>query len=137
MIAVSLQPVCMPRACNISSLQLCKVCLNELQRFRELTHYRGEADPFKGDVLNQKVRDAAKETLDAIFQATDTNYSTSSAKPTLTVSTDSCHVMLAHAVQLCTYSALLLIVCCLSAPIQLHCPSSQVRSHWRSGDKKD
>lgn len=85
MIAASLQ---LPRACNISSLQLCKVCFNELQRFRELTHYRGEPDPFKGDVLNQKVRDAAKETLDAIFQATDTNYSTSSAKPTLTVRPD-------------------------------------------------
>ena len=55
-----------------------------LDAFRDLAHYRGEPDPFKGDVLNQKVRDAAKETLDAIFQATDTNFS-SSAKPTLTV----------------------------------------------------
>ena len=52
---------------------------------RELTHYKGDPDPFKGDVLNQKVRDAAKETLDAIFQATDTNYSSTSSKPTLTV----------------------------------------------------
>ncbi|KAL3140272.1 hypothetical protein ABBQ38_004540 [Trebouxia sp. C0009 RCD-2024] len=55
----------------------------QAKEIRDLTHYRGEPDPFKGDVLNQKVRDAAKETLDAIFQATDTNYS-SSAKPTLT-----------------------------------------------------
>lgn len=53
--------------------------------FRDLTHYKGEPDPFKGDVLNQKVRDAAKETLDAIFQATDTNYNAASSKPTLTV----------------------------------------------------
>ena len=53
--------------------------------FRDLTHYKGEPDPFKGDVLNQKVRDAAKETLDAIFQATDTNYNSASSKPTLTV----------------------------------------------------
>jgi len=53
--------------------------------YRELTHYKGDPDPFKGDVLNQKVRDAAKETLDAIFQATDTNYSSNSTKPTLTV----------------------------------------------------
>ena len=57
---------------------------------RELQHYRGDPDPFKGDVLNQKVRDAAKETLDAIFQATDTNYSASSSKPTLTVSHLTC-----------------------------------------------
>ena len=60
------------------------VCNKRLYAFRDLAHYRGEPDPFKGDVLNQKVREAAKETLDAIFQATDTNYS-SSAKPTLTV----------------------------------------------------
>ncbi len=53
--------------------------------YRELTHYKGDPDPFKGDVLNQKVRDAAKETLDAIFQATDTNYGSNSSKPTLTV----------------------------------------------------
>ena len=60
---------------------------------RDLTHYRGEPDPFKGDVLNQKVRDAAKETLDAIFQATDTNYSASSSKPTLTVQHDCSYTM--------------------------------------------
>ena len=60
------------------------VCDYWLIACRDLTHYRGEPDPFKGDVLNQKVRDAAKETLDAIFQATDTNYG-SSAKPALTV----------------------------------------------------
>ena len=60
------------------------VCNKQLNAFRDLAHYRGEPDPFKGDVLNQKVREAAKDTLDAIFQATDTNYS-SSAKPTLTV----------------------------------------------------
>lgn len=60
------------------------VCNDWLNACRDLTHYRGEPDPFKGDVLNQKVRDAATETLDAIFQATDTSYS-SSAKPTLTV----------------------------------------------------
>lgn len=59
-------------------------CQDWLTVCRDLTHYRGEPDPFKGDVLNQKVRDAAKETLDAIFQATDTTY-TSTAKPTLTV----------------------------------------------------
>ena len=38
---------------------------------RELTHYRGEPDPFKGDVPNQRVRDSAKEALDAVFAATD------------------------------------------------------------------
>ncbi|DBA95962.1 TPA: hypothetical protein ACH3X1_001480 [Trebouxia sp. C0004] len=56
----------------------------QAKEIRELTHYKGDPDPFKGDVLNQKVRDAAKETLDAIFQATDTNYSSNSTKPTLT-----------------------------------------------------
>ena len=35
-------------------------------------HYRGESDPFKGDVPNQKVRDLAKEALDAIFAPTET-----------------------------------------------------------------
>lgn len=39
--------------------------------YRELTHYKGEPDPFKGDVPNQRVRDSAKEALDAIFAATD------------------------------------------------------------------
>ncbi|KAK9841847.1 hypothetical protein WJX81_007132 [Elliptochloris bilobata] len=38
---------------------------------RELTHYRGEPDPFKGDVMNQRVRDKAKEALEAVFAATD------------------------------------------------------------------
>lgn len=35
----------------------------------ELTHYRGEPDPFKGDVPNQRVREYAKETLDVLFAA--------------------------------------------------------------------
>ncbi|KAK9810740.1 hypothetical protein WJX73_004195 [Symbiochloris irregularis] len=39
---------------------------------RELVHYRGEPDPFKGDALNQKVREAAKEALDAVFAPVDT-----------------------------------------------------------------
>jgi hypothetical protein len=38
---------------------------------RELTHFRGEPDPFKGDVANQRVREQAKEALEAIFAATD------------------------------------------------------------------
>ncbi len=38
---------------------------------RELTHYRGEPDPFKGDVANQRVREQAQEALEAIFAATD------------------------------------------------------------------
>jgi hypothetical protein len=46
---------------------------------RELTHYKGEPDPFKGDVPNQRVRDAAKEALDAIFAATELHPSTASA----------------------------------------------------------
>ncbi|BDA40999.1 probable AP-4 complex accessory subunit Tepsin at N-terminal half [Coccomyxa sp. Obi] len=46
---------------------------------RELTHYKGEPDPFKGDVLNQRVRDSAKEALDAIFAATALNPPTTPA----------------------------------------------------------
>ena len=38
---------------------------------RELTRFKGEADTFKGDVPNQRVRDAAKEAMDAMFAATD------------------------------------------------------------------
>lgn len=40
---------------------------------RSLTYFRGEPDPFKGDVPNQKVRDMAKEALDAVFAAVDLN----------------------------------------------------------------
>ncbi len=47
--------------------------------FRDLTHYKGEPDPFKGDVPNQRVRDSAKEALDAIFAATTLNPPTISA----------------------------------------------------------
>ncbi|GLC64790.1 AP-4 complex accessory subunit Tepsin [Pleodorina starrii] len=34
---------------------------------REHTHYKGEPDPFKGDTPNQRVRDAAKEASEALF----------------------------------------------------------------------
>ncbi len=46
---------------------------------RELTHFKGEQDPFKGDVPNQRVRDLAKEALDAVFAPTDLNPSTAAA----------------------------------------------------------
>ena len=46
---------------------------------RALTYFRGEPDPFKGDVPNQKVRDMAKEALDAVFAAVDLNAVPSSA----------------------------------------------------------
>lgn len=39
------------------------------QHRRELTHFRGDPDPFKGDVPNQRVRDQAKDTLDVLFSA--------------------------------------------------------------------
>lgn len=52
---------------------------------RELTSYKGEADPFKGDVPNQRVRDMAKEALDAMFAATDPSYSAAFQTPSLTV----------------------------------------------------
>ena len=52
---------------------------------RQLTSYRGDPDPFKGDVPNQRVRDAAREALDAVFQAQDMSYQPTQA-PKLTVS---------------------------------------------------
>ena len=39
---------------------------------RELTHYKGTPDAFKGDLLNQKVRDTAKEAVEAMFAPTET-----------------------------------------------------------------
>lgn len=48
---------------------------------RELLHYRGEPDPFKGDVPNQKVREAAKEALDAVFAPTDTTHHIAQTQP--------------------------------------------------------
>ena len=47
--------------------------------YRELTHYRGEPDPFKGDVPNQKVRNMAREAIDALFN--DNNYAEQAAAP--------------------------------------------------------
>eukprot|EP00955_Chlamydomonas_euryale_P117368 366469-Chlamydomonas_euryale.AAC.2 len=37
---------------------------------RDQSHFRGEPDAFKGDALNQRVRDTAKETMDALYNAT-------------------------------------------------------------------
>lgn len=37
---------------------------------RELVHFRGEMDPFKGDTLNQRVRDLAKEALEVVYLST-------------------------------------------------------------------
>jgi hypothetical protein len=55
-------------------------------RCRELTHYKGEPDPLKGDVPNQRVRDAAREALDALFGAENGYAPTSTpAQPQLTV----------------------------------------------------
>ena len=34
---------------------------------RELVSYRGEKDPFKGDSLNQRVRDMAKEIISEVL----------------------------------------------------------------------
>jgi len=48
--------------CEAESLRLC----------RALVHYKGSPDPFKGDLLNQKVRDTAKEAVEAMFAPTET-----------------------------------------------------------------
>ncbi|KAK7294237.1 hypothetical protein RJT34_17124 [Clitoria ternatea] len=43
----------------------------EMQRHsvavRQLSHYKGQLDPLKGDALNKAVRDTAQETISAIF----------------------------------------------------------------------
>lgn len=50
-----------------------------------MLHYKGEPDPLKGDIPNQKVRDSAREALDALFGA-ETGYAQSAtAVPKLTV----------------------------------------------------
>lgn len=56
-------------SCNMQANHVCAA-------HRELTHFRGEPDPFKGDVVNQRVRDQAKEALEAIFAASDMSRST-------------------------------------------------------------
>lgn len=48
---------------------------------RELVHYQGEKDPFKGDALNQRVRDAAKETVDALYLSSAAPVSSNSMAP--------------------------------------------------------
>lgn len=49
----------------------------EIQRnsvaIRELTHYKGQPDPLKGDALNKSVRETAQEALSAIFSGEDTS----------------------------------------------------------------
>ncbi len=36
---------------------------------RELIHYKGEPDPFKGDVPNARVREFAKDVVEVLFNA--------------------------------------------------------------------
>ena len=49
----------------------------------ELVHYRGEPDPFKGDVPNARVREFAKEVLEALFNANPVTTSTAAASRAL------------------------------------------------------
>lgn len=68
----------LPRRAQICSATVMSAC-------REMTHFKGESDPLKGDVPNQKVRDAAREALDALFGA-DSGYASAVAPaPQLTV----------------------------------------------------
>ncbi len=62
-----------------NAIQAACLLLWQLLVCRALTYFRGEPDPFKGDVPNQKVRDMAKEALDAVFAAVDLNAAPSSA----------------------------------------------------------
>lgn len=36
---------------------------------RDHVHFKGDPDPYKGDVLNQRVRDTAKEAAESLFNA--------------------------------------------------------------------
>jgi hypothetical protein len=36
---------------------------------RELIHFRGEPDPFKGDVPNARVREFSKEVVEVLFNS--------------------------------------------------------------------
>ncbi|CAL5227111.1 g10020 [Coccomyxa viridis] len=59
--------------CSKGSSEFKRSMSKQASEIRSLTYFRGEPDPFKGDVPNQKVRDMAKEALDAVFAAVDLN----------------------------------------------------------------
>ncbi|KAK9866534.1 hypothetical protein WJX84_009352 [Apatococcus fuscideae] len=61
--------------CSKGSSDFKRAIAKHATAIRDLTHFKGEPDPFKGDAPNQKVRESAKEALDAVFSATDTSYS--------------------------------------------------------------
>lgn len=45
--------------------QLCATCVTAFHR--DLQHFKGEQDPFCGDIPNQRVRDSAKEAIEALY----------------------------------------------------------------------
>lgn len=55
--------------------------MREMQRHsaavRQVSHYKGQLDPLKGDALNKAVRDTAREALSAIFTSEDSRPSPS------------------------------------------------------------
>ncbi|KAK9834958.1 hypothetical protein WJX84_004674 [Apatococcus fuscideae] len=65
--------------CSKGSSDFKRAIAKHATAIRELTHYKGELDPFKGDAPNQKVREYAKDALDAVFSAIDNSYSASAS----------------------------------------------------------
>ncbi|KAL0396001.1 UNVERIFIED_CONTAM: protein MODIFIED TRANSPORT TO THE VACUOLE 1 [Sesamum calycinum] len=56
----------------------------EMQRHsvavRQLIHYKGQPDPFKGDALNKAVRETAQEALSLLFSSDDSAASTTESR---------------------------------------------------------
>ncbi|KAL6764886.1 hypothetical protein V8C86DRAFT_1215418 [Haematococcus lacustris] len=55
--------------CSKGCIQFQRSMQKHASSIRELVHYKGEPDPFRGDTLNQRVRDLAKETLDLLYNS--------------------------------------------------------------------
>eukprot|EP00208_Stichococcus_sp_RCC1054_P006621 CAMPEP_0206138492 /NCGR_PEP_ID=MMETSP1473-20131121/3366_1 /ASSEMBLY_ACC=CAM_ASM_001109 /TAXON_ID=1461547 /ORGANISM="Stichococcus sp, Strain RCC1054" /LENGTH=918 /DNA_ID=CAMNT_0053531945 /DNA_START=84 /DNA_END=2840 /DNA_ORIENTATION=- len=70
--------------CNKGANEFRRAMARHSSAVKEMTHYKGEPDPLKGDVPNQRVRDAAREALDALFGADSGYASTAAPAPQLT-----------------------------------------------------
>ncbi|GAX83555.1 hypothetical protein CEUSTIGMA_g10980.t1 [Chlamydomonas eustigma] len=55
--------------CNKGCYKFQKCMQAYVATIRDLLHFKGEKDPFKGDSLNQRVRDSAKEVMEALYSS--------------------------------------------------------------------
>lgn len=61
----------LPTVCFAYAMATAACCPTALcLSLRELIHWRGEPDPFKGDVPNARVREFAKEVVEVMFNTT-------------------------------------------------------------------